>query len=65
MKLMEFMRRKYGMTRTELARRAKVGQPTISLIELGRYSPYDVELQRIADALGWKGDLYVLLDRTY
>jgi transcriptional regulator with XRE-family HTH domain len=48
----EYERRKQGIPQKELARRAGLHQPTISLIEQGRLQPTEAELAALARALG-------------
>jgi len=48
----EKRRREIGITKAELARRAHVQANTIGWIEAGRFKPYPVQLERIADVLG-------------
>jgi transcriptional regulator with XRE-family HTH domain len=45
-----------GMNRSQLARAAKMQAGTIAWIETGRFVPYESQLDKIADALGWEGD---------
>jgi len=45
-------RTRRGWSKAELARRARLDQGMISKIEAGRVRPYDVELVRLAKALG-------------
>lgn len=45
-------RQRAGLTQVELAQRAGLAQPAISLIELGQANPTVQTLQQIADALG-------------
>lgn len=40
----------------QLARAAKMQAGTIAWIETGRFVPYESQLDKIADALGWEGD---------
>lgn len=54
-------RERIGMSGFELACRSRVTQPIITWIEQGRYIPYECQLQRIADALGYEGDAEELL----
>lgn len=44
------------MNRSELARAAKMQAGVIAWIETGRFIPYESQLNKIADALGWEGD---------
>jgi transcriptional regulator with XRE-family HTH domain len=45
-------RQRAGLTQAELAQRAGLAQPAISLIEAGQANPTVQTLQQIADALG-------------
>ena len=45
-------RRRRRWSQAELARRAWLNANTISLIESGRWIPYDVQLHKLASALG-------------
>ena len=47
-----YERQQRGWSKTELARRARIGQATMSRIESGRQVPYAPELRRLAQALG-------------
>lgn len=44
------------LSQSEAARRAKVNATSFSRIVNGKEPPYPYRGQRIADALGWKGD---------
>jgi ribosome-binding protein aMBF1 (putative translation factor) len=56
-------RQRKGWSRLELARRSKNAPSDISRFESGRVVPYDVQLRRIARALGWRvADAHHLLD---
>lgn len=50
------VRKAKGMNRSQLARAAKMQAGTIAWIETGRFVPYESQLDKIADALGWEGD---------
>ena len=45
-------RKRRGWSQAELARRARMNPNTISLIESGRFQPYDSQLRKITEALG-------------
>ena len=45
-------RKRRGWSQAELARRARMNPNTISLIESGRFQPYDSQLRKISEALG-------------
>lgn len=53
-----------GWTKRELGARATLHPARISVIENQRVRPYDVELARIAAALGWPGDPSCLLEEV-
>ena len=42
-----------GWSQAELARRARIVAPQLSMIEAGRYRPYPRQLKRLARALQW------------
>lgn len=50
-KLREF-REAAGLSRSELARKAKMQASDVGMAESGRFIPYDVQMRRIADVLG-------------
>ena len=50
------MRTRRGLTKAELARRAKMDPGMIGWIERGRFIPYPSQLEKIAAALDYKGD---------
>ena len=49
--LLRELREQLGLTQMQLAQRARVTQPTISRLELGRSSPTASEVQQLARAL--------------
>jgi len=53
-----------GMNKSDLARSSKIQANVIGWIESGRFTPYESQLQKIADALGWDKDPMKLLDQT-
>lgn len=54
------LRKRRGMTQSELARRAGMHRPAIVMIENGRQSDLNIEaLIRVADALGVSIDMLV------
>ena len=61
---MEMLRADQGLTKAEVARRAKMQQNVIGWIESGRFKPYDSQLEKIADALGWEKDPRELLEKV-
>lgn len=50
--LMEQRRTELGLSKAELARRARTASIHITWAEQGRFIPYPPELRRIAEALG-------------
>jgi transcriptional regulator with XRE-family HTH domain len=55
-------RKRQKWTQAELARRAWINASTLSLIESGHYKPYDSQLIKLANALGFTDDPHRLLD---
>ena len=51
-KVLEKERRDHGLTKAALAKKAGLPSTTVGWIESGRYKPYPVQLERLADALG-------------
>lgn len=51
-------------TRMELGFRTRIHPSRIGSIELARVIPYPVELERIAEALGWAGPPETLLEEV-
>jgi transcriptional regulator with XRE-family HTH domain len=51
MRKLQWIREARGWSRAELARRAKLNQVTVGTIELGRFTPYPGQLQKLARAL--------------
>ncbi len=51
-----------GWTKRELGARAELHPARVGVIENGRVIPYDVELRRLAHALGFTGDPHGLLE---
>lgn len=60
-KLIVKLRQERGMNKAKLARATGMQQGTIGWIESGRFIPYDSQLEKIATALEWDGDLHDLL----
>lgn len=56
--LLRSARRRAGFTQRELARRARVPQPTIAAIETGRQDPRYGTLSRLLRACGFELDYY-------
>lgn len=63
MKLVE-VRRRAGLSQSKLARLADVNQTSMSRIERGLEPAYPMRAQRIADALGWRGDPMELFEEA-
>jgi predicted transcriptional regulator len=61
---LEKVRMERGMTKADLARVAEIQQGVIGWIETGRFVPYDSQLEKLAAALEWKGDLRGLLQEV-
>lgn len=57
-------RLRLGLSGLETARRAKLAPATLSQIESGRFVPYDKQLARLAEALGWTGRPEALLEEV-
>jgi transcriptional regulator with XRE-family HTH domain len=55
-------RERLGFSKLEASRRCKISPATYGHVESGRYTPYARELERIAEALGWSGDIAALLE---
>lgn len=49
-------RERQGRSRAEVARAASLNGSVYGWIDSGRFTPYDVQLERIAVALGWPKD---------
>jgi ribosome-binding protein aMBF1 (putative translation factor) len=61
MKHISEQRKARGWSKAELGRRARIHPARVGQAESGRAILYDVELARLALALGWTGDPVVLL----
>lgn len=61
MKILTREREARGWSKSELGRQARLHPARVGQGENGRAVLYDVELQRLADALGWMGDPAQLL----
>lgn len=57
-----YVRKEQGMSQAALARAAGINQASMSRIENGMEPAYPNRGKRIADALGWKGDLSELFE---
>lgn len=53
-----------GLSIAELARLAWVNASELSKVERGRVTPYEKQARRIADAVGWDGELKELFEPT-
>jgi ribosome-binding protein aMBF1 (putative translation factor) len=62
--VIEAQRSTKGWRKSDLARAARIQAGVIGWIEEGRFRPYDSQLHKIADALGWEGDPNELLDEV-
>lgn len=62
-KKIQQLREARGWSRSELSRRASLNAVTVGWVEDGRFQPYEIQLQRLAEALGVDfNDRYDLLD---
>ena len=61
---LEMLRREKGWSKSELGRRACIQSGLIGWIETRRFVPYDVQLERLAEALGFEGEPTGLLDEV-
>lgn len=50
-KLIEVKRREHGLTKAALAKATGITPTMMGWIESGRYTPYRIQLERLADAL--------------
>lgn len=64
MKYLRRLREQNAWSRAELARRAQMSNGTVGQIEAGRFIPYESQLRKLADALGWDGDPAALLEEV-
>ena len=64
MKRLVMERKRAGLTQSKLARLADVNQTSMSRIERGLEPAYPMRAQRIADALGWRGDPMELFEEA-
>lgn len=60
----EQIRESQNLTKADLARATGMQQGVIGWIEAGRFVPYDSQLQKLADALGWQGEPQELLEEV-
>jgi transcriptional regulator with XRE-family HTH domain len=61
---LEFIRHRHGYTQKAVAVAAQTSRTVISMIENRRYIPSLNQLQRIAKALEWRGELGELLEEV-
>lgn len=54
---LSLVRRESGLSMSALARRAEMHVSSISQIENGRLTPYPTQMEKIAKALDWAGDV--------
>ncbi len=64
MKRIEQLMRERGWNRTYLAHRSETDIALVGKIVNGRVQPYPVQLERLALALGYTGDLSDLLEEV-
>ena len=64
MKVMTREREARRWSRAELGRQSRLHPSRVGSIENERVRPYDIELERIAAALGWTGDPAALLEEV-
>jgi ribosome-binding protein aMBF1 (putative translation factor) len=55
------LREMKGWSKADLARETKIQQGVIGWIESGRFIPYDSQLEKIARALNWEGNMQDLI----
>lgn len=53
-----------GKTRADVARATGMHPSTVGQIVAGRMKPYPGQAAKIADALGWKGDIAELFEEV-
>ena len=61
MKLAEFLRTRQERSRHEVGVKSRLPGSMVVWIETGRFVPYDVQLARLAETLGYRGDPQDLL----
>lgn len=64
MRLMTKLREEQNLSKSALSRKANMNASTIGWIESGRYLPYEVQLEKIAAALGYEGDPQDLMNEA-
>jgi transcriptional regulator with XRE-family HTH domain len=57
-------REERGLSKSQLSFASRVPASTIGQIEAQRFRPYNPQLRRLADALGWSGDPAALLEEV-
>jgi transcriptional regulator with XRE-family HTH domain len=57
MLILEFVRRERGLSQAQVGALAKIAQPTVSLIEQGRYIPAPDQMARLSRALNIAPDV--------
>ena len=65
MKHISEQRKSRGWSKAELGRRARLHPARVGQAESGRAVLYDVELARLAKALGWSGEPAALLEEVH
>lgn len=58
------VREERGLSKSQLSFASCVPASTVGQIEARRFRPYDPQLDRIAEALGWDGDPAELLEEV-
>ena len=64
MKRLVTERKRAGLSQSKLARLADANQTAMSRIERGLEPAYPMRAQRIAEALGWRGDPMELFEEA-
>lgn len=64
MLLLTVLRKKSGLSQSELARRSCLHHSTVCLVENRRLQPYDGQLEKLAAALGFAGRPAQLLEEV-
>jgi len=64
MKNLSVQRLAHHWSKSELGRRASLHPARVGQAENGRAVLYDIELRRLADALGWQDDPRTLLEEA-
>ena len=61
------VRESFGLTKTQLARKARLQPGMLMWIETGRFIPYESQVEKIVNAfrsLGWSGDVDELFEEV-